>query len=147
MADVPDKQTSHIWHTPGINHVGSYQVSGRPWISGSADHAVNTEVKYSFPLITKSVTVVNHCSDAIRVHFNSTAHDIANSSIMAKRHFVELDSDEDSFTFNVKCKEIYVSAQNNGSARTYTVYAELTHIPAARMYDLTGSGLTEGQDG
>jgi hypothetical protein len=95
-------------------------------------------------MVAKSVTVINHCSDAIRVHFNSTSHDIAGSSIMTKQHYIELDSDEDAFTFNVKCKEIYVSAQNAGSDRTYTVYAELTHIHPSRMYALTGSGLTEG---
>ena len=134
----------HKFYTPGLFNVGSYQVSGMPWISGSIDHAVNTEVKYEFPMVTKSVTVMNHTDDAIRVHFNSTSHDIAGSSIMTKQHYIELDSDEDSFTFNVKCKEIYISAQNNGSAREYKVYAELTHIRTDRMYALTGSGLTEG---
>mgnify|MGYP003115563135 CR=1 FL=1 len=128
----------------GLFNVGSYQVSGRPFITGSSDHAVNTEVQYKFPMVTKSVTVINHTNDTIRVHFNSTSHDIDNSSVIKKNHFIELDSDEDAFTFNVKCKEIYVSCNSTGSARQYKVYAELTHIPTGSMYDLTGSGLTEG---
>ena len=59
-------------------------------------------------------------------------------------HYVELDSDEDSYTFNAKCQEIYVSAPStNSGVSKFRVVAELTGIPALSMYSLTGSGLTD----
>jgi hypothetical protein len=43
-------------------------------------------------------------------------------------------------TFDVKCKEVFVTAQGTTS---YEVYAELTGIETKEMYALTGSGLTD----
>ena len=49
---------------------------------------------------------------------------------------------------NCKCTEIYVSIpDDSGGAGHYRVFAELTGIPVGRMYDLTGSGLTEAPAG
>ena len=56
---------------------------------------------------------------------------------------MELDSKNDSYTFNNKSKEIYISAPAaNGGNASFTVTAELTQIESGRMYSLTGSGLT-----
>jgi hypothetical protein len=126
-------------YSVGIGNVGSYQVSGTPWITGSATMAKDTEHTVSFPYVARSVCVINHTSDVIRVHFNPGA----SGNVVSGLHFVELDSDEDSYTFNVKCKEIYISAPNTGTTREYRVIAELTNIPTQRMYSLTGSGLTD----
>ena len=126
-------------YSAGIGNVGSYQVSGIPWITGSAALAGDTEHTVSFPYVARSVSVINHSSEAIRIHFNP----VASGNVVSGLHFVELDSDEDSYTFNVKCKEIYVSAPAGGSNREYRVIAELTNIPTQRMYSLTGSGLTD----
>ena len=129
-------------YSVGLNNVGSYQVSGVPWITGSAALAKNTEHTVSFPYVARSVSVINHTGGSnasIRLHFNSGS----SGRVIAGMHYVELDSDEDSYTFNVKCKEIYVSAPDNGSTRTYSIIAELTNIPTSRMYTLTGSGLTD----
>jgi hypothetical protein len=73
------------------------------------------------------------------VHFNS----VSDGYVLAGYHYVELDSDEDSFTFNVKCKEVYISAPNNGSTRKFRVVAALTQIPVEAMFGITGSGLTD----
>jgi hypothetical protein len=127
-------------YTVGINNVGSYQVSGIPYITGSAALAAEAEHTVSFPYVARSVCVINHSSDTIRVHFNSIN---ADGRVIDGLHFVELDSDEDSYTFNVKCSKIYISAPAGGSDRTYRVVAELTNIPTERMYTLTGSGLTD----
>lgn len=124
----------------GIGHVGSYQVSGRPWITGSTSMVANTEDKIEFPSVTKQVVVINHASQTLRIHFAPGAQ----GNTLDGEHYIELDSDEDSFTFNVKCKEIYLSTPSSNSAvAKYRVYAELTSIPTLRMYALTGSGITE----
>ena len=57
-----------------------------------------------------------------------------------------LTTDESSITFNVKCKEIWVSNPptgngGSGSPSGYRVVAELTGISPNEMFILTGSGL------
>ena len=128
------------WPEPGLANVGSYQVAGHPYISGSATMPAGQEMKFRFPYVTKTVTVINHASQVVRVHFNSSG----SGRVVDGLHYVELDSDEDSYTFNAKCKEIYVSAPSgNGGAADFRVVAELTSIPTTSMYPLTGSGLTD----
>ena len=127
----------------GLYNVGSYQVSGTPYITGSAALTAGREDRIEFPNVTRTITIMNHkltSDQPIRVHFNATG----SGNVIGGMHFIELDSDEDSFTISVKCREMYVSAPTGNSADVgYRVIAELTNIPAERMYALTGSGLTE----
>mgnify|MGYP003627308848 FL=1 len=47
-------------YRPGLGNSASYQVSGRPWCSGSIDlSAVTTPYKISFPNVTKWVEIRN----------------------------------------------------------------------------------------
>ena len=122
---------------PGIAHVGSYQVSGRPWITGSSDIDNNVQHQHKFPAVTKSVTVINKTAVDLRVHFN----DKADPGVFAGAHYITLTDAKDSHTFNVRCKEIFVTSQGNNGA--YEIVAELTSISADDMFPLTGSGLTD----
>ena len=132
---------SYPGHGVGLRNVGSYQVSGHPFLTGTSDMgSAGTEVKISFPFITKTVTVVNSGSadKEIKVHFNS---DSAPGEVLDSFHYLSLNSNEDSFTFDVKCKEIYIT--NSHANAGFMLYASLTNIPVSSMYALTGSGLTE----
>jgi len=122
----------------GLRNVGSYQVSGHPYITGSTDMgAADTELKVEFPYVTKDVTIIASGSSVIKVHFNSDS----DGRVLDGGHFITLDSDEDSFTFDVKCKEIYLT--NVSANAAFQLYASLTNIDATHMYNLTGSGLTD----
>ena len=44
---------------PGIGNVGSYQVSGYPYVTGSVRLNDGEEHKISFPRVAKSITVIN----------------------------------------------------------------------------------------
>ena len=59
-------------YTVGLHNVGSYQVSSVSYITGSTTLAAGVEVSYEFPMVTKSITVINRSAEDIRVHFNST---------------------------------------------------------------------------
>ena len=128
----------------GINNVGSYQVSGIPWITGSTALAKGQEIKYEFKKITKNITVINNSAQDIRIHFASTGSDTGASGVMTGSHFVLLNSAEDSYTFNVKASEIYITAPHaNGSDNaSFTIVAELTLIDVPPNFVLTGSGIT-----
>ena len=81
----------------GLGNVGSYQVSGVPWITGSSALGAGVEVGYELPMVSKSITVINRSAEDIRVHFNSTG----SGRVVDGNHFVLFDSKEDSYTFNV----------------------------------------------
>ena len=114
----------------GIGNVGSYQVAGRPFCAtGSTSTSARTEI--SFPTVTKEIVVMNRDTTEDLYFFFHTGSSAQNRFKIAAG---------EQQTFTVKCKESFLT----GSGETeYTLYASLTHIPASRMYNLTGSGITE----
>ena len=42
---------------------------------------------------------------------------------------------------NIRCKDMFIQSTANGGE--YQVFAELTNIPRARMWNLSGSGINE----
>jgi hypothetical protein len=114
-------------YRPGVNSTGAYLVAGVPYITGSTTLTHGGEDTITFPYVTRSVTVMNHSSKTLRVHFAPAASNGGNT--ITGFHFVELDSDEDSITMNIRCKYLYVSAPSDaGGAREYRVIAELTPV-------------------
>jgi len=128
----------------GVNNVGSYQVPGIPWISGSTSLAKGQEVKYEFQKITKNITVINKSAADIRVHFASTGSDTGASTVMTGSHFLLIENSGDSYTFNTKASQVFISAPhgNGVSNASYTVLAETTLIDVPLNWELTGSGIT-----
>ena len=130
----------HTLIKPGIGHVGSFQVSGYPYITGSTSIADGGENKIEFPRVVKSVTIINRSSTAgLRVHFNPTS----SGNVYTGGHYISLPDDEDAVTFNIKCKEIYISNPGGHGTGSYELFAEVTSIGSGEMPALTGSGLTE----
>tara|TARA_R110002110_G_scaffold281021_1_gene495611 strand:+ start:200 stop:625 length:426 start_codon:yes stop_codon:yes gene_type:complete len=136
MANEP-----YMRYKAGLGHVGSYQVSGLPWITGSTDLDNGQEHKILFPYVAKSVTIINKSAVDLRVHFNSTSSD-GGAQVITGLHYITLTEDRDSISFNVKCKEIYISNGSGDANGSYEIAAELTTIETGNMYKLTGSGLT-----
>ena len=127
----------------GINNVGSYLVSGQPYITGSYIESTRNkitsgdEITVEFPRVVKSFSVWNYSSDPsskLRITFANTGS-IQNYPAC----YIELAQNETT-TLNVKCKEIYLSAVSGDAL--WKVYGSLTGIPKQRMYTLTGSGIT-----
>jgi hypothetical protein len=125
------------YYKVGLGNVGSYQVSGYPYVTGSATLNSGAEDQVIFPSVVKSFTVINRADVTIRVHFNG--QNTGNTA--AGKHYITLENTADSATFNIKCKEVYISSTGNGAA--YELFAELTRIPTKEMPPLTGSGLTD----
>ena len=124
----------------GLRNVGSYQVSGQPYLTGSR-MASSDELRVDFPYVTKNITLIASGSEAsIRLHFNSVD---APGRVIDGLHYISLDNDEDALTLDVKCTSAYVSCVNGGGDRGFQLMASLTNIPVRRMYHLTGSGLTD----
>ena len=117
-------------YTAGINNVGSYQVSGRPFTNTGTQKAANATTKIEFPTVTKQIVFMNRGAASMYVHFSDSPGTANKFEIAAGEQH----------TFNVKCKEIYTYGT---SGQGWTLYASLTHIPNERMFTLTGPGITE----
>mgnify|MGYP007063362210 CR=1 FL=1 len=122
-----------------LHSVGSYQVAGTPWLTASAI-SNNTILTCSFPMVSKTITVYNiGTSNDVRVHFA----DDGKSGISTANYFsipaTAAGNTLSRFTFDVKCKEFYISADQG--AASVEVYAALTGIPTASMMPLYGPGL------
>lgn len=125
----------------GLRNVGSYQVSGHPYVTGSTV-SNGAEHKVSFPYVSKTVTVIASGSTGdphIRVAFREAA--APGGFVIDRKHYITLDSNGDSITFDVKCTDLYISALNTTSG--FELYASLTNIATSNMYELTGSGITD----
>jgi hypothetical protein len=74
----------------------------------------------------------------LRVHYRSTGSlpNVANN-----KHYWTLSSEDEDIKMNIKTKEIYLSAVNGDC--DFSIQADMTNIPAARMYQHTGSGVDE----
>jgi hypothetical protein len=161
MPDPSDTMSVMANYTVGLNNVGSYQVAGRPYISGSDAHHGGLEKVYEFPTVTNNIRITNFSSvkktseglvaadfEEIRVHFHSTGSSgnqphSGTPHVITANHYQILSGSIRELDMNVKCRRIYISAPDAGSDRSYRIVASLTQIPAHRMYELTGSGLTD----
>jgi len=120
-------------YTSGLGNVAAYQVSGKPFLTGS-NVAATVVKKIEFPNVTKSFTLVNTGSADIRMYFIDP--DVSPAADTGLHRFTL--SPNSSFTMDVKCSEIYIKAVGDSG---FELIAELTGIPATTMYKLTGSGI------
>lgn len=145
----------------GLGNTAAYQVSGRPYLTGSVVENGNgatpaaSQFKITFPYVTRTMRIVNTGSAALRVHFA----DITVSPALHNEHnYMVIPPDGNHYgsgsadnyisgsyknrplELNIKCRDLYVSSVNQGQSG-FQVIAELTHIPSEDMYVLSGSGL------
>jgi len=153
----------HRWQEPGIRSVGSYQVSGHPFITGSTNLDTGKQHLIQFPYVSRSFTVINNNTNSgedIRVHFQSGSSVTAITKpgdfdgsggtsiaaaddVIAGLHYITVPAGYSSVTFDVKCKQFFISQASGVNDLSYQVLADLTNISISRMYDLTGSGITK----
>ena len=112
---------SSFQYTVGLNNVGSYQVAGSPYLTASL--LTEEEKIISFPRVTQNVIIHNTGSNDVAFYFVSSPG-------------VKLVLPADKkMSMDIKCKELYVSASTQSG---FQLCAELTNIPAARMFSLNG---------
>jgi len=116
----------------GIGHVGAYQVSGIPFITGSDLGASPSNINIQFPSITKSITINVTGSDAVELAFASPV----DPTVRSNKHTFVIASG-DSLTYDVKCKEVWLIANNGNTG--FQLLAELTNISPNRMWDISSS--------
>ena len=154
--------SEYFIHGPGISDVGSYQMSGVPFITGCADFSAGDLRTIEFPYVTKKFTIrasgsLSTSHPAIyRLMF---ANPDSNQSpwVEAGHHYIDFGSGsartvnagqdrkiDQSITLEVKCKQIWLKRVDAGTTDSgFKLYAELTGIRPDEMFELTGSGITD----
>jgi hypothetical protein len=130
--------------SPGISNVGSYQVSGYPYLTGTNGLANGQEELVSFPGVTRAIEVRNLTPDThLKIHFASNGGGTANT--LKGHHYMTLSGSSVTGSqsvrrLEVKCNELYIT-NDCGNPLTYEVFAEITGIGVAEMFTLSGSGI------
>ena len=119
-------------YTAGLNNVGSYQVSGAPFASGSID--ATTATKIEFPYVTRWVQIFNHGgSNHCRVGFSEKGVEGNNYFRISPETGNE--ASQNSGRLELKVTELWISG-----ASGIDIVAGLTNIPVQRVNNIGPSG-------
>jgi|TARA_R100000808_G_scaffold1847_1_gene7915 hypothetical protein len=125
--------------TPGLNNVGSFQVSGRPYATGScvAYASGSNSLVVRFPYVTKWVMIQPQHDMAhnrsVRVAFSENGlHGKGASTPAGGYNFNVNISSSFCSPLDLKVSELWFMS-NDASTYTFDVVAGLTSLPASRV--------------
>tara|TARA_Y100000034_G_C6818617_1_gene368483 strand:- start:603 stop:1082 length:480 start_codon:yes stop_codon:yes gene_type:complete len=123
---------ANSWNLPpGLNNVGSYQVSGRPYISGSClAPASGSALVLRFPVVTKWFQIEPHSSiedRELRVAFSENGL-YGKGGSNFKVHL----SSSLCRPLDFKVSEIWFMSEDASDTATFDLVAGLTNIPKER---------------
>ena len=125
-------------HEAGLNNVGAYQVSGRPFATGSLD-ASSDAIKVEFPYVTRHITIINNDgTNPCKVGFSEAGVDGTNYFTV---HNKAAAGQACSVRLEVKVGEIWLSGGSN-----VDVVAGLTTIQTRHVKTDAGNSW-KGEDG
>lgn len=116
------------WYQPlaGLSNVGSYQVSGIPWVSSSIavqGLSSNTPTEVQFPQVTKFVQIKNLSANPMRVGFSQNGVLGSNYYILGNLETLAVD---------LRVSKMYLLGNTN-TATSASVVAGLTGIQSSTL--------------
>lgn len=117
------------WKTGvGVNHVGAYQVSGRPFATGSVNCTEATKIE--FPTVTRWIYVLNNdnSSTDCRVGFSRLGVEYESASNFFSIGQPPNNGVNDTIRLELKVSELWISGSSN-----IDVVAGLTNIATSRV--------------
>jgi len=125
-------------YTAGLGNVGSYQVSGAPFATGSL--SATNAIKVEFPFVTSWIYVKNNDTNrSCKVGFSQLGVENSNYFTVHEDHSNNVDGS--SPRLDLKLSELWLSGSSD-----VDVLAGLTNIPVARINNLSGSGVIVGNN-
>jgi len=123
-------------YSVGLNNVGSYQVSGMPFASGSLSAIDGNPKVIYFPYVTSWVQVINHETETreLKVAFSQNG---LNGDNHFKLHSQQNTSKGATYgrSMDLKITELWFTGSQD-----FDVVAGLTNIPVDRVNNLSGAG-------
>jgi len=118
------------WQTDvGVNHVGAYQVSGRPYATGSINATAATKVE--FPKVTRWIYVINHENTHCKVGFSLAGVEGTNYIRIGPQTGNE--HTQNTGRLELKVSEIWLSGSSG-----VDIMAGLTNIEPDRLSGIAG---------
>ncbi len=114
----------------GLNHTPAYQVSGKPFASGSIN-AGAAAVSVDFPYVTRWFQVINATANPLKVGFSKAGVDGNNFLIVDASGSAGYGKSE---VYDLKVSEVWLSGSTQCG-----VLAGLTSIPASRTTTADGT--------
>jgi len=113
----------------GISNVGSYQVSGIPYVTGTiAPISSSTPVEIVFPEVTQRIIVTNTGLADLRVGFSANGVKNTNNYYVVHQHDGTTSSDYSKIDLRVKVSSIFLLSNSGSTTTTVRIAAELTNI-------------------
>ena len=119
---------------PGLNNVGSFQVSGRPFASGACEAPISgaASLVVRFPHVTTWFQIVPNNIQPVANHRQSLRVAFSENGLHAKNYFRLDYSGSMARTFEVKTSELWFMENSNLGTFEFDIVAGLTNIPASR---------------
>ena len=107
-------------YKPGLSHVGAYQVSGIPFVSGNLN-STSGIVEINFPYVTQWVQIINHDNAELSCSFSQNGMSSNNLFKIHQTH----GSNEGEYAppLHVKCTQMFFTGSTD-----FDVIAGLTNI-------------------
>jgi hypothetical protein len=113
----------------GLSNVGSYQVSGIPYVTGAtAPVSSSTPVEIVFPDVTQRIIVSNTGLADLRVGFSANGVKNTNNYYVLHQHDGTTSSDYSKVDLRVKVSSIFLLSNSGSTTTTVRIAAELTNI-------------------
>jgi hypothetical protein len=130
--------SSDFKYTAGLNHVGSYQVSGIPFVTGNltVPASGSTPLKIEFPYVTQWVSVTNTDSKHVRLGFSEQGVKNGGSNYV----LIHENTKPTFNMYNLKLTEVYLLSDTGQSVINFSLVAGLTNIPVGRVDNISPSG-------
>ena len=130
-------------YTVGLNNVGSYQVSGMPFATGSltAPASGSSALRVEFPYVTQWVKVIpitGSVASHLRIGFSENG--VKNGNYF--RLFAGNNANHEAVApepIKVKITELYFCSDNSATSE-FDIVAGLTNLPTARVNNISPSG-------
>lgn len=126
----------------GLGNVGSYQASGRPFLSSSIQiSSSNDVVRVTFPTVSRFVTIKNEgpaASDEVQIRVGFSQNGV---NAVENTNYLLLDNQE-SFSADYRVTDVYIRVHPTGETTnaTASVIAGLTSIDNGELpHNWTGS--------
>ena len=116
-------------HYVGLQNVGSYQVSGIPFVTSSITAPVSssTPVEITFPEVTQRIIVENIGTEHLRVGYSANGVKGTNY-FLVHEHAGGTPSQFNSVELRVKVSSIFILSHDVTNPTTASIAAELTNI-------------------
>ena len=127
------------WANNNHNYVPAYQMSGIPFMTGSATAAslTTTPVEIKLPYVTRWIQVRNTGNNLLRFGFTENG-----TNGVEARNFLIVSPGSKTPVFEVKCTSVFFRSHVNTTG--FDLMVGYTSIPTDQMFVLTGSNEFEG---